>query len=70
MRDGQYIGTWDCKGLTTDFIITKMVGRELTNLYPVRENKPSDEVVLKVENFTSISGLKLLIALIRPMHPI
>ena len=54
MRDGQYIGTWDCKGLTTDFIITKMVGRELTNLYPVRENKPSDEVVLKVENFTSI----------------
>ena len=54
MRDGQYIGTWDCEGLTTDFIITKMVGRELTNLYPVRENKPSDEVVLKVENFTSI----------------
>ena len=54
MRDVQYIGTWDCKGLTTDFIITKMVGRELSNLYPVRENIPSDEVVLKVEDFTSI----------------
>ncbi|MEG2073854.1 MAG: sugar ABC transporter ATP-binding protein, partial [Angelakisella sp.] len=34
MRDGQYIGTWDSKDLTTDAIITKMVGRELSNLYP------------------------------------
>ncbi len=29
MRDGQYIGTWAAKELTTDMIITKMVGREL-----------------------------------------
>ena len=54
MRDGQYIGTWDCKGLTTDFIITKMVGRELTNLFPKRENVPG-EVVFEVEDFTSIN---------------
>ena len=54
MRDGQYIGTWDCKGLTTDFIITKMVGRELTNLFPKRENVPA-EVVFEVEDFTSIN---------------
>ncbi len=54
MRDGQYIGTWDCTGLTTDFIITKMVGRELTNLYPERHNVPGD-VVFEVENFTSIN---------------
>ncbi len=53
MRDGQYIGTWDAKELTTDFIITKMVGRELTNLYPPRENVPGD-VVFEVEDFTSI----------------
>ena len=26
MRDGQYIGTWEAKDLTTDMIITKMVG--------------------------------------------
>ncbi len=31
MRDGQYIGTWSAKDLTTDFIITKMVGRELSD---------------------------------------
>ena len=54
MRDGQYIGTWDCEGLTTDFIISKMVGRELTNLFPERHNVPG-EVVFEVEDFTSIN---------------
>ena len=54
MRDGQYIGTWDAKDLTTDFIISKMVGRDLTNLYPERNNVPG-EVVFEVENFTSIN---------------
>ena len=54
MRDGHYIGTWDAKDLTNDFIITKMVGRELTNLYPPTENEPG-EVVFEVDNFTSIN---------------
>ena len=54
MRDGQYIGTWGAKELTTDFIITKMVGRELSNLYPQRQNVPG-EVVFEVEDFTSIN---------------
>lgn len=55
MRDGHYIGTYEAKNLTTDMIITKMVGRELSNLYPKRENVPS-EVVFEVENFTSINS--------------
>ncbi len=54
MRDGKYIGTWDSKDLTTDKIITQMVGRELTNLYPQRENQPG-EVVFEVSDFTSIN---------------
>ncbi len=54
MRDGQYIGTWAANELTTDSIITKMVGRELTNLYPEKHNVPG-EVVFKVEDFTSIN---------------
>ena len=54
MRDGHYIGTYPSHELTIDSIITKMVGRELTNLYPQRENVPG-EVVFKVENFTSIN---------------
>ena len=54
MRDGQYIGTWEAKELTTDRIITLMVGRELSNLYPKRENVPG-EVVFEVKDFTSIN---------------
>ena len=54
MRDGKYIGTWDASELTTEMIITRMVGRELTNLYPKKENVPG-EVVFEVKNFTSIN---------------
>ena len=46
--------SWSAKDLTTDFIITKMVGRELSELYPTRENVPG-EVVFEVEDFTSIN---------------
>lgn len=53
MRDGQYVGTWDSKELTTDMIITKMVGRELTNVYPPRDNVPG-EVIFEAKNLTSI----------------
>ena len=53
MRDGKYIGTWDAKKITIDEIIAQMVGRELTEIYPVRENKPG-EVILECEDITSI----------------
>ena len=52
MRDGKYIGTWESKDITIDFIISKEVGRELTNLYPPKVNTPGD-VIFKIENFTS-----------------
>ena len=52
MRDGTYVGTWPASELTTDLIIKHMVGRELTNRFPKRENVPG-EVVFKVDNFTS-----------------
>jgi len=52
MRDGRVTGTYPSKSLTNEFIINQMVGRTLTNMYPPRENVPSD-VVLKVENLTS-----------------
>ena len=54
MRDGQYIGKWDVASMTKEEIIAKMVGRELSNLFPPLENVPSDEVMMKVEDFTSI----------------
>lgn len=53
MRDGQYVGTWASKAMTTDMIIAKMVGRSLTNIYPTRDNIPG-AVILEVKNLTSI----------------
>ena len=53
MRDGTYVGTWSAAEMTTDDIITKMVGRELTNVYPERKNKPG-EVIMEVKNLSSI----------------
>lgn len=53
MRDGQYIGTWPAKELTTDEIITKMVGRELTQIYPEHHHEIG-EVILECEHISSI----------------
>ncbi len=53
MRDGTYIGTWPAKDLTIDDIIAKMVGRELTNIYPVKDRTPG-EVVMEVKGLSSI----------------
>lgn len=53
MRDGTYVGTWPVADLTMDEIIAKMVGRELTDVYPKKENKPGD-VILEVKNLSSI----------------
>ncbi|MCL2684013.1 MAG: sugar ABC transporter ATP-binding protein, partial [Synergistaceae bacterium] len=53
LRDGAYIGTWDASELTTEKIITNMVGRQLTNLYPHKENTPQ-EVILEINDYTSI----------------
>lgn len=42
MRDGKYVGTWQAGELTTDLIITRMVGRDLTERYPERTNIPGE----------------------------
>lgn len=54
MRDGQWIATRDAKELTTDTIINLMVGRDLTNRFPEKTNKPS-EVILEVKGLCSES---------------
>ncbi len=53
MRDGNYVGTWPAQELTTDLIISRMVGRDLSNRYPVKDYAPSDQVILSVKNLTS-----------------
>ena len=53
MRDGGYVGTWPAAEMTTEQIIAKMVGRELTNVYPDKDNEIGD-VVLEVKDLCSI----------------
>ena len=53
LRDGQRIATSPAKELTTNRIITQMVGRELTNVYPPKTNTPG-EVVLEVQGLSSL----------------
>ena len=52
MRDGRRVGTYPAAELTTDLIINRMVGRDLTNRFPPRSNVPGDEL-MRVEGFTS-----------------
>jgi methyl-galactoside transport system ATP-binding protein len=52
MRDGQYIATKSAKDLTTDEIIKLMVGRDLSQRFPAKVNKPGD-VILKVSELTA-----------------
>lgn len=52
IRDGQHIGTRDASGMNEDDVITMMVGRELTALYPSEPHTRGDEI-LRVENLTA-----------------
>ena len=49
MRDGTWVATKPAKDLTMEEIIRLMVGRELTNRFPPKTNKPG-EVILDVEH--------------------
>lgn len=51
MRDGQWIATKEAKALTTDEIINLMVGRDMSDRFPPKDNKPGD-VLLEVKNLT------------------
>lgn len=53
LRDGQTITTLDAhKGEVTENVLIKhMVGREINNIYPPRQHKPADQVVLEVKHW-------------------
>lgn len=52
MRDGKNVGTWSASEMTTDSIVSKMVGREMSNRFPPKIHTPGTEY-LKVEGLTS-----------------
>ena len=59
LRDGQTICTLNsAKGEVTESALVKhMVGREIDNIYPPRESKTSDEVMLEVKNWTAVDPM-------------
>ena len=55
VRDGSTIETLDCHGpeqISEDRIIKGMVGREMTNRFPKRENIKIGDVMMEVSNWT------------------
>ncbi len=52
MRDGKHVSTDPAKDLNMNTIISRMVGRELTNMYPPREGDVGEEL-LRVEHLTA-----------------
>ena len=54
MRDGQVVGSAPVSQLDRDWLITMMVGRELTQLFP-KDNVPTDRVMLSVKGL-SLAG--------------
>ena len=52
LRDGKYVGSWLAKDLTIDTIIKNMVGREMKERYPERQNVPA-EVIFEIDDLCS-----------------
>jgi ABC-type sugar transport system ATPase subunit len=55
MRDGRVVGSSPASRLDRDRLITMMVGRELTQLFP-KDNVPTDRVLLSVQGL-SLDGM-------------
>ncbi|NLU35424.1 MAG: sugar ABC transporter ATP-binding protein [Clostridiales bacterium] len=53
LRDARYIGTWDIADLSEEQLITAMVGRKITQLFPERHSDIGEEV-LRVEGLRRI----------------
>lgn len=52
LKDGAYVGTVEVSSITKDELVTMMVGRELTDMYPER-NAQIGDVMLEVKNLSS-----------------
>ena len=54
LRDGKWISTNDVSKISTEQIISMMVGRDLTERFPKKDNK-AKEMILEVKNLTALN---------------
>ena len=52
-RDGRHVSTDQVAEVTPDYVVRRMVGREITQMYPPKAKAVSDETLLAVEDLTS-----------------
>lgn len=52
MRDGQTVGTYLANEITEDQLITKMVGREIKNIYPPQTEHEMGDTILEVQGLS------------------
>ena len=52
LRDGELAGKGVAKDFTMEHLVSLMVGRTISNLYPVREKTPLGDAALTVQNVT------------------
>lgn len=57
LRDGHYIDTVAIENTDKQSLIKQMVGRALSENYPVKDNRPGEEVVLRVDKLSG-NGVK------------
>jgi len=57
-RDGRFIATAEYAAITMEAIINHMVGRRLENIFPPRNNRPTDKKLLEVRHIVQPGILK------------
>jgi ABC-type sugar transport system ATPase subunit len=56
LRDGRVVEAGPKRDFTIDKMISRMVGRDISQIFPTRESKPSEEVLLEARGLTQ-SGI-------------
>ncbi len=57
LRDGEYIDTWNVSEISKERLISAMVGRDITQLFP-KQKVDIGEVIFEVENLTKVGFFK------------
>ncbi|WP_028868731.1 sugar ABC transporter ATP-binding protein [Psychromonas arctica] len=53
LKDGHHVGTWDAKTTPVEFLVNKMVGRELTHSRPIGDKVDRSSIIFEVDSLIS-----------------